>query len=760
VKFFGVAACGVFLTLGTAFHAWAAFPPLCVEISAEHPLFIFPHTGAAGDDPSGYAQQVVQGWRDLPHALKPFSTMQVQARGADAATRHQWLRELLTGLQEADVHTVVRLADADLRRICPLDLAEELVREFTCIKGIQAVDLPFEEYYEFGAHDSLGSPPVVRWLVGAIDLAARYGRFMSIELGEVRWPRVMSNTWCRPLYEKFRECRAYVVPTCICRGPHVIPQIASLMGLRLEGAVAQWGVSAQSHWYTDAHFIQPGVFGVAGQPGTMPSSLYRAMILTGAMTGATVYSFAPDNDLWFGAARHFWDAAIYPTLTELLDRGFIARHGFVKKKAHVAYQLASSRTAEDFHLNLRDIDAVLDRGLLVWGAYGLERPGQIPELIANTGRHYWVPILSPYAPQEVLESFASVVQPATQTSAESWRELLDQHYEPDGQGTAHITSIGRGVFIMNTAENRYEPQTFRVPGLPAPVRRIEATRRDDGILLTWPFREDDFSYKVYKRVLPGKRLEVVAEDIDARSYLDANVDPSQTVAYAVTALTDEQEPYAGTVNFGDYLALSIVESRIAEEVSIGPLLGFALSQPVEAPLPPPDLQPWWPNYTGLTQVELPTAQTIVERIEAWDRAFAREDLDGVLDLYSTDYEDAQGWRFQYVRRAYQWFFEHYNACAMHRQIRQWDFSSFDTLRQAGVLLYCRFTGFALTDPTGRIADVPAEFPRTDTCEVWIYLTDKEGPWRIIRTNPALPNFKDILSFSASPYDNLVPGPDL
>jgi len=52
------------------------------------------------------------------------------------------------------------------------------------------------------------------------------------------------------------------------------------------------------------------------------------------------------------------------------------------------------------------------------------------------------------------------------------------------------------------------------------------------------------------------------------------------------------------------------------------------------------------------------------------------------------------------------------------------------------------------------------FPRTANGEVWIYFAQEDKAWRVVRTNPALPNFKDILSFSASPYDPMQAGPDL
>ena len=79
--------------------------------------------------------------------------------------------------------------------------------------------------------------------------------------------------------------------------------------------------------------------------------------------------------------------------------------------------------------------------------------------------------------------------------------------------------------------------------------------------------------------------------------------------------------------------------------------------------------------------------------------------------------------------------------------------------EAHVLMYIRLKGVALSDTAGRIADLPIAIPRTETAEIWVTLSDKEGTWRIMHTNPALPNFRDLLSYSAGPYDNFPTGPD-
>lgn len=734
------------------------FAPLCVEITPEHPLLLFNDPAADHATAAAYAQHVVQAWGALPVDLQPYSVMQVESRGADTASRHQWFRELLVGLQDADVPVALRLADGDLARIYPLARAEELVSEFGCIRGLQVIELPFEDYLQFGEGGEAGMPAPVRWLTEAVDLAARYGRFISIELDRIRWPRAMANTNCAAFYAKLAACKPYVVPVASCRGAHVVGQISALLGLWLEDAAAQWGVGPQSTWYYDAHFISPGVFGTGQQPTMLPG-LYRAMIINGAMAGAAAYSFGCGSDLWFGGGHQYWDEAIFPTLTEIIQGGMIARKDFVAKKVRAVYQLAAARTPDEFHMNLRDIDGVLDRGFLIQGAYGMERPGQVPELILNSGRNYWIPLMSPYASAQALGAFPTIIRPGTLNSAQAWTELLGQIYQPDGEGTAFITRIGRGTFVMNSCENRYERQTFKLSALPAPVAQIKVKREAGGILVTWPFREGDLSYKVYRRYLDRGPFTLIAGPTEERQYLDAGAEAGQTVAYSVTALTDDVAPYEGVVDYAECIVLSNVESRIAEEAILSPLLMDSEARPLEKPSPKTPDAPWWPLYAGVSETEMPAATAIVKRLEDWDRAFSLENLDDTMGLYAADYADVQGWQGQYVRRAYKWFFEHYNACAMHRQIRQWDFSNLAANGQVGVLLYCRFEGYALSDPAGTQADQAAWFPRTANGEAWIHFAERNGVWQILRSDPAVPNFKDLLSFSASPFDPIALGPD-
>jgi hypothetical protein len=724
-------------------------------------LFLFQAPGDGSGDISIYAETITAAWASLPNARKPFSAMVITVPGSEAETRHVRYTNLLKVLQAAEIPVVVHLADANPRQVYPLALAEELVAQFTCIKGIEATNLAFDEYSPFSGGDDLGMPPNVRWLAGATNLAARYGRFIAIRLDGPGWIHVMANAQCRPLIDTFRGCSAYVVPLVGYSGGSTIAQQGALMGLWLEGAVAQWGAAPTSDWYANAGLVEPGVFGVAADGPGMPPSLYRAMVLNGALGGASVYAFPQARDLWAGDQVRYWTGAIQPVLNEITNRGLIASKDFVAQKVRVAYQLGASRTSQEFQLNLRDLDGVRDEGLMLKGAYGMERPGQIAELVPNSGRHYWVPTLSPYAPSDILGALPRIVKPASMPSPESWTELLDQYLGPDGSGSAFIVRVGRGVFVMHTRESHYEEQSFAIPSLPAPVRGVTARRSETSVTIEWPFREGDASYSVFKRIYPAGEFTEVAKNIDERTWIDPATDPAQAVAYAVTALTNEKEPYEGTVNFGDYLAFSFVESRIEEEVVLTDLVSQSQGRPLEGPLDIlPKNQNWWPSYEGVSGEQRSVAEAIVARIEQWDEAFVSENLDGVMDLYGTEYRDPQWWQFQYAKRAYQWFFERYGACKMTRQIRAWDFAAFETKGEVRILLYCRFTGTAISDPTGRFAGQKVWFPRDEKGEVWLTFANREGAWRIERSDPALPNFADILSFSTGPYDSFPPGPDI
>lgn len=736
------------------------FPPLAVEISPAHPLLLFQDLAAYRGDPERQKEHLIGAWAQIPNTIRSNSVLKFDVPGKGMEKKENYER-VLPVLQEPQIPTAIRIADNPQHERMELALVEALLRAHTMVRGVEIVGLDFR-YYDSPRMRDGQTPVVIDWLIEVIDVAARYGRFVYLPLDELQWVRIMSNTACTPLYEKIVACKDYVIPASLMRGDHTIPNQSAVMGLWLEGGVSNWGMAADALWYADNHYVSPGYFGDAGGTSKAPAHLYRAMILNGAMTGATVYSFENGPDLWYGPARFHWDEGIYPVLRNLVPQSLVGRKDLVMRQIPLALQLVKAGDPETFHLNLKDIDGVLDQGNLLRAAYGLERPGQIAELVPNRGDVFWIPFLSPHVGANIKEEFPRVVTAGTIPTAAGWVNVLAPLRKPQAAGDAFVSRVGVNAFVMNTRENVREPQAYTIKEVAAPIRAFTARRENGAVVVSWGFRENDVEYRVYRRVAPETEFTLLSPPLEQenRSYVDTTVLPDQTVAYSVTAVTDEREPLSGVVDFGTYLAFSVVESRIAEEVVLTPVLAQATSSPVAQPTKDTQITPpWWPDYQGVPEAHREAAQAIVEQIELWDEALVARNLNGIMSVYSTEYSDPEGWGFQYAQRAYQWLLERYRSVAMHRQIRQWDFTNAEKSGEINLLLYVRIAAVALTDSSGLRADITIELPQSTAAEVWTTWSNSEGVWRMVQTNPALPNFRELLSYEAGPYDNFPLGPD-
>ncbi len=729
------------------------FAPLCViaflacpfaaraldleAIAPERPWLIFRAPDPGGGDTLAYADQLKQLWAATPELMRQLGAIEILGPRTGAPGWSDRFRDVVNELQFGEIPTVVSITNSPATA-APLDEIRAIFDQFTIVRGVRVSGLYFGDYPDFAPSDPMGTPPQSVWLAAVIELASQYGRRVILEMDGLEWAQLMANTHHRRVYDAMRQHPAVVVPMNSQRGSHSVVATSAIAGLWLEGAAAQWGLSCDSAWYAASDFIEPGKFGIAPD-AAMPPALYRAMLLNGAMAGATVFRFSNPADLWAGSRKQYWGEAIDPTLRELVEKGFIARKDQVQEKARVAYRLNPAATPADFDANLADLDPIFHEGRMLHGAYSLELPGQVPELILNTGHFYWLPVLSAYAPDEALGAFKEVILPGAMLDAAAWRERLLGHYKSDGEGRAFISRIGRAFFVMHTRENFYEEQPYALAAVPAAVRSVTARRGPTGTELTWPFREGDVFYRVYRRVLPATRWEQISGDIDAHTYVDATPpDPAQTIAYAVTALTSETEPLQGAVNFGDYLIINAVESRIIEQAVFDPNTNATTSVP---PLPATEARPasqaWWPDLEELSGDQLFAAQAIVSQIESMEATFHRGDAAGIAGLYSPNYADAATWGVDYVRAAWSLYFKLFHPGPVHRQIRAWDFAGLGTGRVA-VRLYWRMTG-----QRAGVDSVETTLPVSPTGEVDFTFVKSGEQWLITRTEPALPRLEDF-----------------
>jgi len=725
----------VLVLLAPSLGAYALDPE---AIGPERPWLIFHAPDiATGEDTLAYADQLKKVWAATPELMRQLGALEIAGPRVGAPGWGERFRDVVNELQFAEIPVVVTITNSPATA-APLDGVRAIFDQFTMARGVRVSGLHFGDFPEFATGDAMGAPPQSAWLAALIDLAAQYGRRVILELDGFDWARLMANTHYQGVYDAMRQHPSVIVPMNSQRGPHSVVATSAVMGLWLEGAAAQWGLASDSAWYAASGFVEPGKFGVAPE-AAMPSAFYRAMLLNGAMGGATVFRFANPADLWAGARKPYWDETIEPTLRELVEKGFIARKDQVQEKARVAYRLNPAATPGDFELNFADLDPLFHEGRMIFGAYSPEMPGQVPELILNTGHFYWLPVLSAYAPDEVLGAFKEVVLPGGMLDAGAWRERLLGHYAPDGEGQAFISRIGRAIFVMHTRENFYEAQPYRLAAVPAAVRSVTARRGPSGTELSWPFREGDVFYRVYRRVLPSTRWEQVSGDIDAHTFTDATQpDPGQTVAYAVTSLTSETEPLEGTVNFGDYLIINAVESRIVEQAVFEPNTNATTSVP---PLPATEARPasqtWWPGLEELSGDQLFAAQAIVAQIASMEAAYRRGDAAALAGIYSPTYADPATWGVDYVRAGWGLYFTLFRPGPVHRQIRAWDFSGLGTGRVA-VRLYWRMTGRRIAADAAEIA-----LPASATGEVDFIFMKSGEQWQLTRSEPALPRLEDF-----------------
>jgi hypothetical protein len=733
----------VVLGMSLALHFAPRAPALELEpITAERPWLVFRAPVGESTDALAYADQIHAAWDLLDVSLRPLAAVELPGPRTGEAGWGEKFGDVVNELQVDGIQSVVSITNSP-RSLLPIEDLRSIFDRFTSVSGVHVRGLRFDIYPAIASDDPSATPAQVQWLVSAIELAANYGRRVLVELDGLQWIHLSANTWNEPLIEAMRRHPAVVVPMNGQHGPHATVASSTLMGLWIEGTAAQWGVSCDPAWFTDCAFVEPGVFGV-GAGGTMPPAFYRAMILNGAMTGATVYRFPMPADLWTGLQRLAWHEAIAPSLSEITGRGYIARKDFVLDKLKLAYRLNPATSVAEFDQNLADLDPIFHEGRMLHGAYGLELPGQVPELVLNSGTFYWVPILSPWVGDETLQRFKEVETPGALLDAREWRDRLSSYYAPDGDGTAFISRVGRAYFIMHSRENFYEEQPFALAAVPAPVRGASASRTPDGVAVTWPFREGDVFYRVYRRVLPSTQWEQVSPDLDVLTFTDiATPDAAETTAYAVTALTNEMEPYEGTVNYGDYLIVNTVESRIVEEIVFETDTQAASSLPV----PPkvdgrPASQQWWPDYGDIEGERLLIAQSIVAQIESFEVAYRARDAAGVIAAYDPEYATPDGWGIEYVRAAWDLFVKLHRTGPMHRQIRAWDFSQLATAERVVLRMYCKLVAQPLDAPDAESPAAPIVFPAAPDGEVTFTFHRSGDRWLIADTNPPLPRMDD------------------
>lgn len=759
------------MALLTAAGAGPSLPPV-TEISPEHPLMLFQVSADFGDTdeaPEGtdrfaeadrHGHEIVRLWNFLPEDIRPYCQLQVELRVRNHDLRLALFRRMLNEPQREGVPVSVQIADPHDEYVFDPAHVEQLLVEFSCVRSLMLSEQQFAHYSKFNV-ERYATPPHTQYTCDMIALGAKYGRHTLIVLQGLKWLHIEADVLNLPLLETMRAYPDYVIPVNEhIEARHLVRQTAA-WGLWLGGYASHWGIEPQSWWYESSFMNGPGVFGDHLHPAEMPPALYRAMILQGAAMGATVYSFEPFWDLFDYGNSRCWRDVILPTLREVVAKKLVPNREQVREKSRVAYRVAPARDINEFHRNLRDLDWLSDDGLLAKAVYGVWEPMLEFELIPNRA-NWFIPLLPPDTPESLLDTYSCILEPGQCASVEAWEELLSG-YPPlkTGSGEAWTCSINGHAYVMQTHENMYERQPYTLI-LPRSVRGLAAViEPGKGLRLEWTEDPGASRYFLsYAKAIPGTGAEAgfsaVAETTDP--FLVYN--PAPAGVYAVTAETVTTEPRTGAVNYLDYLVFSETVSEPVEYVRFDGVDKVEVIPLVEPPDDRPVSQTVFPTFDGVPEAYMPVAEEIVGRIEDLKRSYEGMDWRAVTAFYSSDYEDANGFHREYVGRAWKWWFRRNNKTFMLRQIRQWDFGGYEEtgLVRVKMLLFC--TAVRRDDqPFGY--DGIVRIPRHKGAEVTCTWERAEDGWRLLRTEPALPNLEEIL-WNSRPLDKnetLVPGVD-
>ncbi len=735
----------------SAMSAASSVPPGCkppeLVISAEHPLIILYGPGTA--------DLTVKCWQNLPADIRPYCVMTMDPTALDINERLAGWRRMLQVVQQHHVPIALQVCGDEAEWTTPLWVIETLLKEFSCIKIVQIVEMRCAFYSRFAGELDMAIPANLRYLAEVLKLCGRYGKHLSLQI-QADMVHLATDQLAGPLRELFRAYRAYFLPQNECIPPSYYLTQAATCGLWLADYCDHWGMEPQWWWWTkgESYFIRPGVFGVEAELETAEDTyarLYRAFLIEGALMGATVFSIEPPQDIWQGEftdKRHF-DDVILPTLRQIIEQRLIASKEDVFARAKIAYQLKECSALPEFDALLQDLDLEVAAGHLERAAYGVLLPHLMKEMIPDTGgRYYFIPLLPVGTPASVVQRFAKVIQPGECSTPEAYRDLLNRYYPPmensgegSGNNRACVLKCGRAIAVLQSRENLYERQPFAVE-VPRWVTGLRAERAAGGVRLTWEKDPAAASYRVWKRI-PGAKVypewELVKDNVAANTCSLAGVERG---TFGVTAVTAAKRRLEGHVNYTDYLLFKADESPIVEQVVITEQ-GNRTERVSWTDESLPERQEVWRLFEGVQNGHEEAAEAVLKSFRELIAAFEAKDLDRLMSFYDPDYRDANGYGTEYVRRAWLWWYQRTVIPYVVAQVRKWDTSR----AGEGLISFTawnRFRGTMVWDePFGYHGRV--RIPRHEGERVtWTWKRDRGGQWRLLGTSPALPNFGEVL----------------
>ncbi|MGC9053028.1 MAG: hypothetical protein ACP5KS_04000 [Candidatus Hydrogenedens sp.] len=715
--------------------------PLIAEITADHPLFLFTCNVQSTDE-----EKVKNQWDSLDNNLKPFSALWIDL-GANTIIDPGKTEDLLTTIfQDFKCPFVLKIPQIMNKETCPeYQELESLFTRFPNMLGVSIHDFTLNMYpsQKYGITPDYAH---VLWVSKLIQVLASYGRFLYWCMDSIEWAYFFTNPVGEPLFNIVKKYADYVIPSYRYNGDFSVIGLGEMLGLYTSNVVNRFGIVCNSSWYHESFIIEPCLLGKSPEGAiSIHSPIYRAMILNGVLAGSVVYAIEDENALWGRKEQIHWDRAIQPTLRELITLNSIPPKNLVLQRVNTGLQLFPSTNPFDFQQNLKEIDPQRNEGKMIQIIYGDASHGKLPVIVPDNGSSYIIPILPSFLTKEETSFLPNIVGYRPSHPEWTWTQVLSNTSQPVGEGTAFITNIGKTIFVFNSNEYENTQQTFQITHLPAPVRKFSANRSAEGVVIKWPFREGDISYQVYRRFPPETSFQLLARGLDSREWKDTSVLPQQTVAYSITALTSEQEPFSGTANYGDYFIFSSVESRIVEEVVLAPETFVAESVPIiqstnllggQATCKDPS------DELELAQKE--QVNVIKKAMELLESAFIGRNVDSIVNLFAPSYKDTSGRGVDYIRAGLELFLHQCQYPKIIWQVRRWLFiTTPENQTQVKMALFLRMKGYKISDSMGIKGNIPIEILSGIDGETTFTWALQDNQWKIIQIEPTLFEIKQF-----------------
>jgi len=554
------------------------------------------------------------------------------------------------------------------------------------------------------------------------------------------------------LFETICEYGEYVIPTHAMNGA-VSKYMGHLggMGLWLSGATDQWGVEGQSWYWHDCGYGTPGQ--CTGGSLAMPGGIYATMYLLGASAGASVFSVEPGSDFWVGETKDW----IESTFKRILNERLIPSRADMVAKTPVVYHMSLCEKPIDFHKISADLDFDRHEGKLIRGTYGVFDRARDAEMIPNTPRYGWIPVLPAKTPDWVLHQFDRVIRTGEISSVEHATEIANEHFPEVDRGTAWSYVAGPLAVAANTHENWFVPETVKltVPKRPTNARVAQTS---DGWSLEWDPSEGDQGYHVWR--LRNDREERLTDEpvTQATFALDEATDGD---LFAVSAITSAEETIEGTLHLHQFLILSRRESR--RSLWVGTCADI---EPVERPRfgeAIPDATPeiladearcseCHPVQDLASPVissddpDGPIKREMMDTLLGWKQAIEAEDVDRILSFYADDYVEPDGRTTESVGVVFRSIFQKYMGEAIEHLVERWGAVS-AAWRSTAMRLFVREWRSVSPDrievdcQINMMAGGGPEMEPSDTFKVrhqklqMIWTRGADG-WKIHRTTPA------------------------